>query len=88
MDVETMTAKVEKGAHWLAEQDHDPPGRFYLWWKSGLMPGQKMPAQPQEVQDRYSEWHRAFSLWLRLYRSLEAAAPEQAEAALAQGLMP
>lgn len=69
--IEQLHDRVEAGRKWLAEHDSDPPGRFYLWWQAKLRPGQPMPAQPKEVQDRYAEWHRGFSAWLRLYAQLE-----------------
>ena len=71
MSEATLVDRVEAGRAWLAKHDTDPPGRFYLWWQAKLRPGVPMPAQPPEVQEAYTEWVRAFEMWLRLYAQLE-----------------
>lgn len=77
VDIEQLVASVEKGAAWLGEHDSDPPGRFYLWWKAGMVPSSPMPGQPPEVREAYGRWYRAFTRWQSLYGELDRRAPDE-----------
>ena len=69
----TLEQRVEEGRVWLAEHDADPPGRNYLWWKSGIRVGQKHGKHvTAETVAAYEKWVKAFTMWLNLYKQLEA----------------
>lgn len=69
----TTAERVDDGRVWLAAHDSDPGGRNYLWWKSGIIPGQKMGSHVTDADKQaYADWHKAFTMWLRLYAQLEA----------------
>lgn len=59
-----LAERLERGARWLDQ--HDPEGRFHIWFTSRIPPGSPMPAQPPEVQQAYREYHAARTLWERL----------------------
>ncbi|HEY6058730.1 MAG TPA: hypothetical protein VIV06_11895 [Candidatus Limnocylindrales bacterium] len=63
-----LQVRCGNGVSWLVE--HDPSGRFHLWFTAGILPGQPMPAQPPEVQTEYRTYHRARQTWERLEREL------------------
>lgn len=67
--------RVEKGRKWLAEHDHEPPGRFYLWFKAGIRKVHQKHISEEaraDVQKRYDEWCKGFRMWLSMYEKLEA----------------
>ena len=71
--------RVEEGRAWLAAHDADPPGRNYMWWKSGIQPTATMGKHvTQETKDSYVKWHKAFTMWLRLYAQLETESGDEA----------
>jgi hypothetical protein len=69
----TTLQRVEEGKAWLTAHDSDPPARNYIWWQAGIIPGQKHGAHvTAETIADYEQWHKAFTMWLRLYAQLEA----------------
>lgn len=76
MPLEQLREKVGRGLTWL--QEHDPKGRFYLWFLAKILPGSPMPAQPEEVRQAYREWHSAYRYWLELDALLERREKKEA----------
>jgi len=78
MTAEETYERVAAGQKWLAEHDHEPPGRFYLWYKAGIRKvsfksGDK-PEAVADLQARYDKWVKAFLMWVNLYEKLEREA--------------
>lgn len=77
-ELDELAKRYEAGIAWLIE--HDPAGAFYFWFKSGIQPHHKMPAQDEARRDEYKAYHHAYTIWLALDKKLlrlerKAAAP-------------
>ena len=66
----TIAERVANGITWLTE--HDELGAFHFWFESGIIPGTPMPAQPEEVIERYRVYYKARVTWERLWKAMEA----------------
>lgn len=74
-DLDSLYRRSEAGIRWLSE--HDPDGSFHLWYEARIVPGAPMPAQSDERQAAYREYHHARDLWERIearIKSIEAKA--------------
>lgn len=73
MMTKTLVERVEEGKAWLAAHDSDPPARNYIWYRAGIIPGQKHGSHvTAETIADYERWYKAFEMWKRLYAQLEA----------------
>lgn len=77
-DLETLYQRSEAGIRWLSE--HDPDGAFHLWYTARIVPGSPMPAQGEEVQSAYREYHQARDLWERIESRIKAVERQQGAA--------
>ena len=74
MSSEETYERVESGRKWLAKEDSDPPGRFYLWYKAGVRRVHQKHFSEEvraETQKRYDQWVKALKMWINLYEKLE-----------------
>ena len=61
--------RVTKGMAWLTENDEH--GAFHLWFTSGILPHMPMPAQGDDVKERYGRYYKNRTVWERLWREME-----------------
>lgn len=73
--LEKLRVRVAKGIEWLTE--HDPIGRYHLWYEAGLDPRGPFPAQESQpdVVAGYAEYFKQRNLWERLSRELARVDP-------------
>ena len=68
LSVERLRERVEAGINWLIE--HDPKGRFHLWFSAGLSPLSPMPAHGEDVRIAYSEYVKQRRRWEQMSKDL------------------
>lgn len=67
-DIDELARRFEAGIAWLTA--HDPKGSFYFWFKSGIQPHHRMPAQEEARRADYAEWFKQYQRWLAIDRKL------------------
>lgn len=73
-EVERLQQRVANGITWLVE--HDPLGRFHLWFTAKLTPYSVMPAKNEEEKAAYREYYNARVAWERLDKELARVDPQ------------
>lgn len=71
-DLAALQTRVANGIRWLDE--HDPGGRFHLWFEAGLTPASRMPAHEDDAETM-AAWREYFPQrrkWEQLSARLEA----------------
>ncbi len=67
-EIAQLQERVANGLTWLVEAD--PKGAFHLWFTAGILPTAPMPAQSEEVRQRYTNYFRHRTTWERLSDAL------------------
>lgn len=67
--IEQLEVRVRKGIAWLSE--HDPDGAFHFWYKAGITKLTPMPAQPEDVIERWVRYYDNRVAWEALFAKLE-----------------
>lgn len=68
-DLEKLYERIEKGIAWCTE--HDPTGRFHLWYESKILPSSPKPAQDEASKAGYAEYYRGRLQFEQLWRAME-----------------
>lgn len=68
----SLEERVGNGMVWLT--DHDPTGRFHLWFTARILPGTPMPTQTEQSVEDYRTYYKARQQWERLFAAMEAQA--------------
>lgn len=66
--LDKLYERVRRGIEWLDE--HDPGSVFHAWYQAGLTPATKMPAQPDEVRERWQAYFKQRELFERLWKQM------------------
>lgn len=85
-DLTKLQQRVANGLEWLNE--HDPLGRFHLWYVARISPSGPFPAQegdPDTVA-AYRDYCDRRRLWERLSSELERHDPDWRDASEAPGI--
>lgn len=61
--------RIDNGIAWLTE--HDPTGRFHLWFMAKLLPSTPKPAQDEASKDAYAAYYPARVTFERLWSEME-----------------
>lgn len=68
-DLEKLYERIEKGIAWCVE--HDPTGRFHLWYTAKILPATPKPAQDEQSKADYAEYYKGRLAFEQLWRAME-----------------
>ncbi len=67
--LEELYRRVANGIVWL--QEHDPTGRFHLWYTARLTPASPMPAQDEASKEEWRTYYSARVQFEKLWAAME-----------------